>query len=430
MIVLIFGGMVGIASFQLRKDLRARVVQRYADIWAPISRFQVARGLDDDLLSGLDLEDAIVYSLMEAQDIDGALGVQVFDQEGRYLSGVPMGIDDADLNPEQLTLRLPWGRYIGGEDREPDLSELELLVPIFLGEGEDLSMIVRYVMEGHLVSEEFGDIDSKLVKQASWAFLGGSLLVSGVFLWSFWSLRRARKEVELRAQRLASANAELAMVAKTSAIGAVASHLIHGLRNPLAGIQQHMASDGKGLESDDWDDANQAARRMQAMINEVVDVLRNEDIDELETLSGQDIAAYLKRKYEERAAKSGLDFGFSIRGEATLSARSANIAKLIVSNLVENALEATPVGGEVEVRIEGIDGRVDFTILDTGAGFSEIAQGNLFNPSTSSKSSGAGIGLAISKQLARHLGATLELVRSSPSGSALLLSLPGIRSSF
>ena len=88
------------------------------------------------------------------------------------------------------------------------------------------------------------------------------------------------------------------------------------------------------------------------------------------------------------------------------------------------------MGGEVEVRIEGIDGRVDFTILDTGAGFSEIAQGNLFNPSTSSKSSGAGIGLAISKQLARHLGATLELVRSSPSGSALLLSLPGIRSSF
>ena len=37
MIVLVFGGVVGIASFQLRKDLRERVVQRYADIWGPVS---------------------------------------------------------------------------------------------------------------------------------------------------------------------------------------------------------------------------------------------------------------------------------------------------------------------------------------------------------------------------------------------------------
>jgi len=37
MIVLVFGGVVGIASFQLRKDLRERVVQRYADMWGPIS---------------------------------------------------------------------------------------------------------------------------------------------------------------------------------------------------------------------------------------------------------------------------------------------------------------------------------------------------------------------------------------------------------
>ena len=93
MIVLVFGGVVGIASFQLRKDLRERVVQRYADIWGPISKFQLERGMNDELLGGLELEDTIVYSLMEAQEIDGALGVQVFDWQGRYLAGVPAGIE-------------------------------------------------------------------------------------------------------------------------------------------------------------------------------------------------------------------------------------------------------------------------------------------------------------------------------------------------
>jgi signal transduction histidine kinase len=223
---------------------------------------------------------------------------------------------------------------------------------------------------------------------------------------------------------MASANAELAMVAKTSAIGAVASHLIHGLRNPLAGIREHVASEGKGLESDDWDDARLATKRMQSMINEVVDVLRNEEVDELETLTGREIGAYLERKYSERAAGNGLDFGLNIRGEVGLSARDGNIAKLIVSNLIENALDATLDGGEIEVRIEAAEESFDFTVLDTGSGFSENARKNLFNPVTTAKTSGAGIGLAISQQLARHIGADLELVRSSSSGTVLLLSVP------
>ena len=427
MIVLVFGGVVGIASFQLRKDLRERVVQRYADIWGPISKFQLERGMNDELLGGLELEDTIVYSLMEAQEIDGALGVQVFDWQGRYLAGVPAGIDDADLDFERsgrLDESVPWGRFLAANGSDRSQSELELMVPIFSEDGEEFGVVVRYLMEGDLVAEEFGAIDEKLFKQALWAFLGGTLLVSAVFLWSFWKLRQARKEIELRVQRLATANAELAMVAKTSAIGAVASHLIHGLRNPLAGIREHMASDGKGLESDDWDDARQATKRMQSMINEVVDVLRNEDMDALETLTGGEIGAYLKHKYGEIATENGLDFGLSIRGEVTMSARDGNIAKLIVSNLVENALDATSAGGEVEVRIEAGEGKLDFTVLDTGSGFSEIARKNLFNPITTAKTSGAGIGLAISQQLARHIGAALELVRSSSSGTALLLSVP------
>ena len=190
------------------------------------------------------------------------------------------------------------------------------------------------------------------------------------------------------------------------------------------GMQPGAQKLGDRDRCDDWDDARQAVKRMQVMINEVVDVLRNEDVDELVTLNGQEISVYLKRKYEDCAARKGLDFGFRVRGETALSARDANIAKLIVSNLVENALDVTPTGGEVEVRIEENAGRLDFTVLDTGKGFSDFARENLFNPNTSAKSSGAGIGLAISKQLARHIGAALELVRSSSSGSALTLSVP------
>lgn len=248
--------------------------------------------------------------------------------------------------------------------------------------------------------------------------------MSAIFLWSFRKLRKARLEVEERAARLAAANAELAMVAKTSAIGAVASHLIHGLRNPLAGIREHIASDGEGLDSEDWDDAKQAARRMQSMINEVVDVLRNERIDDAETLDGEYLKSYLISKYRRGAERKRLDFGFRLRGDANLSARRANIAKLIVSNLVENAIDATSVGGEVEVRIEEVGSAIDITVLDTGKGFSERARESLFQTKEQSTEGGAGIGLAISKQLSRHIGAELELLRTGSSGTEMRLRVP------
>ncbi len=435
MVVLIFGGIVGFSSLQLRKDLRGKVIQRYADIWGPISKFHVEQGVSDDLFGILDFEDTIIFSLMSAQEIEGALGVQVYDADGQYLAGVPAEIEESDLSQdsvERIQMAIPWAVYLPsgsyvetGSNPQP---EIELNIPILGRDGESVEYLARYLIEGDNVRDELRVIDTNLTKQASLAFLSGTLLVSAVFVWSFWRLRRANKEVAERAVRLAKANAELAMVAKTSAIGAVASHLIHGLKNPLAGIREHLKTNGEDLELDDWADARNATGRMQAMINEVVDVLKNEDFDEMETLSGEEIALYLRKKFEQKALKKELDFGVRSEPRVVLSAREANIAKLILSNLLDNAIDAVSNGGEVETRIVSESGRIEFTIVDTGPGFSEVAISNLFSPVQSSKSAGAGIGLAISQQLARHLGAELELTRSSSTGSEIKLTLPVVHS--
>lgn len=428
-VVLAFGAVVGVTSLQTRADLRDRVVQRYADIWSAITRFQMVQGMQDELLSALEFEDALVYSLLLTQDIEGSLAVHVYDPQGRFLSGIPAMEDEADLNPETVRLlneKGAWGRYLS--EYESDLGSAgEALLELFIsvnGEEDDVLALVRYEMEGSLVHEEFRSIDEQIATQASWAFSSGTLLVSAIFLLAFRKLQKANREAQERAKRLAEANAELAMVAKTSAIGAVASHLIHGLKNPLAGLTQHVASGGEGLEQDDWSFANQAAKRMQAMINDVVDVLKNDAFDDLETLSNEELGDFLRRKFDDRATAHGLVFSLHAKGENALSARVGNIAKLIASNLIDNAIDATPEGGRVDARIEERGKQVVFEIDDTGPGFSNAAKEALFSPSQSSKPDGAGIGLAISRQLARHIGAELVLVRSSPEGSQMRLSVP------
>ncbi len=424
MVLAIFGGIVGVSSFQLRKDLRGEIVQRHADIWAPISQFHVAQGMEDELLGILEFEDTVAYSLMSAQEIEGALGIQVFGAEGRFLDGIPFVEEELVLDPtelERLRGREPWGRFVSDLNGRP---EVELNIPVFDPATGQLAAMARYFMDGEPMRREFNEVDRNLAWQATLAFGSGTVLLSAVLLWSFWRLRRAHNEVAERAARLSEANAELAMVAKTSAIGAVASHLIHGLKNPLAGIRQQFASNSDQLESGDWDDARQATLRMQSMVNEVVDVLKNEQFDEKETLSGEEICGFLRSKFESRVEEKELDIGFWSQSGVSLSARDANIAQLIVSNLIDNAIDAVAVGGEVEARIAMDKNRVVFRIVDTGPGFSEDARKNLFAPVQSGKAKGAGIGLAISKQLARHLGADLELVRSSSLGSEIRLSVP------
>lgn len=429
LVLAVFAAIVWVSSSQLRSELRASAIQRYVDIWTPITEFHVAKGREDELLGALNFEDVIVYSLVEAQEIDGSLGLQVFGAKGEFLSGIPATLDESNLYASELERMRSgeaWGMfYPNGIWENSGPPELELNIPIRDREGEEIVALARHYLDGQGVLNEFREIDQKVVSQAAWTYLGGATFVLTVFLWLGWRLRRARKAIAERARRLAQANAELALMAKTSAVGAVASHLIHGLKNPLAGISEHLSSAGSSVaEDEDWEDAKQATRRMQSMINEVVDVLRNDDLDQLDTFSGADIEAYLKRKYGGVAAKKHIDFGIRANGNVLLPARDANIAKLVVSNLIDNAIDAVSPGGEVEARIQAVDGKAVFSVIDTGPGFSSVARENLFAPIQSRKSSGAGIGLAISQQLARHLGAKLELVRTSSSGSEVRLSMP------
>ena len=97
----------------------------------------------------------------------------------------------------------------------------------------------------------------------------------------------------------------------------------------------------------------------------------------------------------------------------------------IVSNLVSNALHATPAGGEVAVDVglgEGV-GRV--TVSDTGPGIPEAARATILRPFvTSDVRHGVGLGLPVASELAIAMGGTLVVGERPGGGAAFTLSLP------
>ena len=186
----------------------------------------------------------MVFSLIEAQEIEGSLGLQVFGSQGEFLTGIPVSVDERNLylsEIDQMQSGEAWGcLYPLGIWNEGSAPELELNIPIKDLAGEEIVAFARHHLDGQGVLDEFKEIDREVANQATWAYAGGASLVLSVFLWLGWRLRRARNLIA-ESKQIAQVNAELAMVAKTSAVGAVASHSIHGLKNPLAGVSEHLS---------------------------------------------------------------------------------------------------------------------------------------------------------------------------------------------
>jgi len=96
----------------------------------------------------------------------------------------------------------------------------------------------------------------------------------------------------------------------------------------------------------------------------------------------------------------------------------------ILLNLFKNAIEALPPGGRVAVATGAMGANTYVEVADDGPGLDPEAQASLFRPFTTTKGAGgSGLGLAVSRRLARGLGGDLEHVPSSR-GTRWRLTLP------
>jgi C4-dicarboxylate-specific signal transduction histidine kinase len=111
-----------------------------------------------------------------------------------------------------------------------------------------------------------------------------------------------------------------------------------------------------------------------------------------------------------------------------LANHTADLVLLILENLVQNAIDATPAGKAVRLAVCTEGDRVLMEVADEGPGLPPEMQTRLFRPCSSQKKGGSGIGLAISQQLANRLGAELSLKCSSSNGCTFRLALPWLGS--
>ncbi|MBR4736033.1 MAG: HAMP domain-containing histidine kinase, partial [Rhodocyclaceae bacterium] len=99
-----------------------------------------------------------------------------------------------------------------------------------------------------------------------------------------------------------------------------------------------------------------------------------------------------------------------------------------LTNLLENAIQATPEDGEVRFAATmPAPAMVDFSIRDTGRGMESAQLARIFEPFFTTRAEGTGLGLAIARGVARGHGGDIHATSRPGHGSCFTLSLPVIR---
>lgn len=137
------------------------------------------------------------------------------------------------------------------------------------------------------------------------------------------------------------------------------------------------------------------------------------------------VASEIGSELGAMAAARGVALAVEADGTATVRGSRADL-KRAFANLVANAIEHTPDGGHVEVRVSPRGERVDVVVSDDGYGIDERTRTALFRRfSTSSEAGGGtGLGLYIVRRIAEESGGAVTFTPNEPHGSVFTVSLP------
>lgn len=238
--------------------------------------------------------------------------------------------------------------------------------------------------------------------------------------------RLARTYDSMR-KSLKDARRELIRQERLSTIGRLSTSLVHDLRNPLAAIYggAEMLMDARltpeqvrRLAASIY----RSSRRIQSLLAELQEAGRGAPAH-TEPCRVLDLLESAIEKSSELLQHHRTEIRLDVPPQLCVRAARAPLER-VISNLLANASEAMPGGGQVFVRSEVINGRAILTFLDTGPGVAPEIRDRLFDPFVShGKRDGLGLGLALSRKLVQQHGGDLWL-EPSPSGACFRLALP------
>jgi signal transduction histidine kinase len=226
---------------------------------------------------------------------------------------------------------------------------------------------------------------------------------------------------------------------------AFVSAVTHELRTPLTTFRMYAEMLAENMVTDEsqrrayLDTLRSEAERLSHLVDNVLAYARLERgrfAGARETVSVRAIIERLQERLSLRCRQ--IDMQLTIEAADDVRQRQlvtdAASVEQIVFNLVDNACKysTSTTDRRIHLMVNADDDSCAFRVADHGPGIPRSVARRLFQPFTKSaeeaarSASGVGLGLALSRRLARQLGGTLTLEKTDDEGACFLLTLPGL----
>jgi PAS domain S-box-containing protein len=223
---------------------------------------------------------------------------------------------------------------------------------------------------------------------------------------------------------------------RLAVVGTMSAKVAHEIRNPLGSItlnldlvrkeiqrlaatSQHSSSEGQTL----LDEIRDEVRRIQRVIEDYLRFARMPKLARKTTPLNDFLEqklAFMGATFEQARVQCLTEFSPAV---TTVKADTEQLWQALL-NLIRNALEAMPDGGKLVIATRLETGEVAIRISDTGKGMSDEQMRRLFEPFSSTKAQGTGLGLAMAQQIAMDHGGRIECTSEVDKGSTFTVYVP------
>jgi signal transduction histidine kinase len=282
-----------------------------------------------------------------------------------------------------------------------------------LGVARRLSRsVARLSIRVHDVAERLGEQDVASV----------SVSVDGDFRQVDRQLEHVLQRVEEVARRAQQHQQEMLRAEQLAAVGQLAASMAHEVRNPLTGVKllvdaARLPGESTTLTAEDLTVIHDELARVEQTVQGFLDFARPPAL----RCQPMDLHAVLEHavglvKARARQQRVSIDMQLAEQ-PAIVSVDGGQLTNVLV-NLFLNALDVMPTGGKLTVSVTCAgDGRTTLRVADTGPGITPEMEGRLFTPFASSKPTGTGLGLSVSRRIIEDHGGRIGAT-NLPDGGA------------
>jgi signal transduction histidine kinase len=233
-------------------------------------------------------------------------------------------------------------------------------------------------------------------------------------------------KVRERTKELIEAQARLLKTERLAAIGELAGMVGHDLRNPLTGIagatyllksRYKSILDARGKEM--LEIIERDIEYSNKIINDLLEYSREVTLE----LADSNPKSIIEMILSNLEVPSNIRVTNQTQDEPILKIDTKRMRR-VFTNIIKNAIDAMPKGGNLKIRSERTEDDVVFSISDTGEGMSRETLNRLWTPLFTTKAKGMGFGLSICKRFVEGHGGKISVESELGKGSTFKVTLP------